>query len=165
MELFLVRHAIAEPLRFPTVSRDEDRALTPEGRTRFRGAVEALLRMGIRLDGVWTSPLRRAVETADLLAPLLEGEVAKTELLAAPPSERLLARLDGECPALVGHEPWMSELLALLISGDPSEAGAFRFAKGAVAWLEGSPSPGGMQLRALWPPKTLAQLAVSSDGG
>ncbi|MEM7307074.1 MAG: histidine phosphatase family protein [Planctomycetota bacterium] len=160
MELFLVRHAIALPLGGsdgpPT---DSERPLSPLGRERFASAVWALRVMGVRLKRVEHSPLLRAVQTAELLKPLLDGPMEVSPDLVSPPDAAMLTRLRTDGTALVGHEPWMSGLLAQLCGGSGY---GVRFAKGAVAWLEGEPVPGGMQLRALWPAKTLALLRESS---
>lgn len=81
------------------------------------------------------------------------------ETLAMPPGERLLeelAKSETGRAALVGHEPWLSELIALLVVGDRGDGDArFELKKGAVAHLVGSPRPGGMRLVALMPPKLL----------
>ena len=54
--------------------------------------------------------------------------------------------------ACVGHEPWMSDTLALLTTGTP-DGTWLRFKKGAIAWLRGPPTPAAMELRALLPPR------------
>ncbi len=64
MPLLLVRHAVAEdahPLG------DEARALTAEGRAAFRAHARKLARL-TPMTGIVTSPLVRAVQTAELLA-------------------------------------------------------------------------------------------------
>ena len=70
--------------------------------------------------------------------------------------------LRGERIAAVGHEPWMGELCAWLVTGDPDLGDRFPFKKAGVAMLEGTPEPGGCALRAIWPPKTLRRLASSA---
>ena len=157
MELFLIRHAIAAPrsLTLP----DADRPLTPQGRERFTQVVAGLQHLGIRLQQVHHSPWRRAVETAALLAPVLKGDLLPTQALARPPEAALLDEIDQSPAALVGHEPWMSELLAWLITGSLAAGAMFAFKKGGVAWLEGPLRPGGMVLRACLPPKVLRALA------
>ena len=156
MELYLVRHAIAEEA-LPG-QPDDTRPLSEEGVQRFREVVKGLKRLDIRFDRLYHSPKLRAVQTADLLKPALEGESEVTPYLAEPPSTKLLKTLQGTQVALVGHEPWMSQLCALLTLGDSEEAGAFVFKKGGVAHLEGHPKPGGMRLLALLTPKILRQL-------
>lgn len=157
MDLFVIRHAIAEERREGRV--DAERALTDKGKARFGRAVLGLRRLDVRFTEILTSPWRRASETADLLAPLSEREPLAVETLATPPGERLLEELtrsETGSVALVGHEPWLSELIAWLVVGDRDDGDPrFELKKGAVAHLEGSPRPGGMRLVSLMPPKLL----------
>ncbi|WP_038056715.1 SixA phosphatase family protein [Thermus amyloliquefaciens] len=161
MELFLVRHALALPPEGEGEEADDRRPLAPKGVRWFRKVVRGLESLGVALDLILTSPKRRALETAELLADLLEGETRVTPHLAAPPSEALLAEIPREGRvALVGHEPYLTELLAWLLLGDFLGAsarggleGRFLLKKGGVAWLEGEPRPGGMVLLALLPPR------------
>ena len=150
MDLFIIRHAIAED------GEDDDaRPLSPKGRRRFRETVSSLGKLGVKFDRVIHSPKVRAVQTADLLNPLIDGEKEASPLLAAPPSAALLSLIFGGVVAVVGHEPWLSTLLAWLVTGDETLGKAFELKKGAVARLDGSPTPGGMKLRALLPPAVL----------
>ncbi|WP_105317317.1 SixA phosphatase family protein [Thermus tenuipuniceus] len=161
MELLLVRHALALPPEGEGEEADHLRPLAPRGVRRFRKVVRGLRGLGVKLDLIVTSPKRRALETAEILADLLEGESWVSSHLAAPPSEALLAELPKEGRlAVVGHEPYLSELLVWLLLGDflgQSALGSledrFPLKKGGVAWLEGEPRPGGMVLRAFFPPK------------
>ena len=162
MELFLIRHAIAAP-RSPALP-DAERPLTRQGRERFAQAVAGLQRLGVRLRQVHHSPWRRAVETAALLAPVLQGDLLPTQVLTRPPEAALLHEIDESPAALVGHEPWMSDLLAWLVVGSPATGAGFAFKKGGVAWLEGPLRPGGMVLRACLPPKVLRALGGANSG-
>ena len=161
MELFLIRHAIAAP-RTPALP-DAERPLTREGRQRFAQAVAGMQHLGIRLQQVYHSPWLRAAETAALLAPVLQGDLSPTQALARPPDADLLHEINQTPVALVGHEPWMSELLAWLLTGSPAAGAMFAFKKGGVASLEGPLRPGGMVLRAYLPPKVLRALASYED--
>ena len=164
MELFLIRHAHALPVGGEGGPRtDAERPLSEEGRERFAAAVRALSALDLRFARVEHSPLLRAVQTAELLAPLLNGPSAVNEELTRVPGKSLLSSLGTDRTALVGHEPYLSQLLALLAFGEPRAASGVRFAKGGVAHLQGEPVRGGMQLRALWPARTLALLAVHDD--
>ncbi len=149
MQLFLIRHAAAVPRR-PRLD-DADRPLTPKGRRRWHRAVRGLERLGLSFDRLYHSPWLRAVETADALIGVLEGESVVTHELAHSPTPMLLERLEGERVALVGHQPWLGELVSLLLFGHTRHAERFSLKKGAVAWLQGEPRPGGMTLRALLP--------------
>ncbi len=159
MRLWIVRHA---PAVDPTAELpDAARALTPKGRERFATAVRGLRRLNASFDLIVHSPLLRAVQTAELLAPLNKGTMQVAPELALEPSEDLLAVCTGQSVALVGHEPHVSTTVAWLTCGWESlgPTGAVLFKKGAVACLEGELRPGRMQLRGLWQPGVLRKLA------
>lgn len=160
MELFLVRHAHALPVGSGGAHTDAERPLSDQGRARFSSAVRTLEALGVRFARVEHSPLLRAVQTAELLAPLAEGPMVENRGLTEEPDKRFLADLGTDRTALVGHEPYLSQLLALLAFGEQRASSGLRFAKGGVAHLQGEPVRGGMQLRALWPAKTLSLLST-----
>ncbi len=161
MELFIIRHAIAVPGSM--LLADADRPLTPKGRARFSQAVMGLQRLKIHFDRLYHSPWLRAVETAELLAPVLDGKAVCIPALARAPSQALLDALVGERVALVGHEPWMGELVAWLTTGAPPDGSVFAFKRGGIAWLEGQPQPGRMVLQAFLPPKVLRELGEGAS--
>lgn len=158
MLLYLVRHAVAaepSPLR-----PDALRPLTPAGERKFAAAVRGAERLGWRCDRVYHSPLLRAVQTAALLRPLARGPLTSLPDLARPPDVELLARLEGERVAVVGHQPFLGDLLAWLSTGDPAQGSRFPLKKGSFAVLAGPLRPGAMELRALVPPKLLRRLGA-----
>jgi phosphohistidine phosphatase len=158
MELYVIRHAIAED-----AAPDQDdaaRELTPEGEKKLKTEVKGLRELGWVFDRVLTSPWVRARRTAELLAPVSECKLEETPLLAMSPTQELLALLgeSGQQVAIVGHEPWLTELIQWLTLADPYR-NSLSLKKGGVAHLEGAPVPGAMKLRALLPPKILRSLA------
>lgn len=161
MEIFIIRHAIA--IERSLAMEDSVRPLTEKGRRRFTAAVRGLARLGIQLDHVFHSPWLRAVQTAELLAPITRGPLETTELLADDPDPDVLAlaaSLDSDARvAFVGHEPWMGDLLSLCLTGSIRYGEALPFKKGAVAWLTGEPRPGALELTAMLPPRPLRRLA------
>ena len=156
MHLFVVRHAIAEE-RQPD-QQDPDRALTKDGERKLRAAVRGMRALEWRFERVLASPWARAARTAELLAPVSEQAPIVTELLCQPPRKELLALISegsGATTAVVGHEPWLGELVALLAFGDGRHGEALELRKSGVVWLEGTVVPAGMLLRAIVPPKLL----------
>src|SRR5919197_1516290 len=149
MELFVIRHAIAVPGSM--LLADADRPLSPKGRKRFSQAVLGLQCLKVRFDRLYHSPWIRAVDTAELLAPVLDGTAVCSPALARAPSQDMLDALVGARVALVGHEPWMGELVAWVATGALLHGSAFAFKRGGVAWLEGQPQPGRMVLQAFLP--------------
>jgi phosphohistidine phosphatase len=165
MELLIIRHAIAEERTAD--QPDAARALTRKGRRKFRKVVRGLDALGVELGTVLHSPWRRAAETAALLRPLIAGDAGAalqaTDALCATPAAplvELIAGTDGPLPvAVVGHEPWLGELVALLVAGDVARGGRFPLKKGGVVRLTGTPRAGAMELRAALPPAVLRALA------
>jgi phosphohistidine phosphatase len=161
MHLLVIRHAIAEA-RAPHED-DAGRPLTTAGERRFKGVVRGLRKLGWRFDRVLTSPWLRAARTAELLAPISAEAPVRTDLLVQTPRADLVSLIAASstlakkrrATAVVGHEPWLGELVAWLVFGDTRHAHAMVLKKGGVVWLDGTPTPGGMMLRAHLPPRVL----------
>lgn len=153
-----MRHAIAAARGEPEF--DGARPLLPKGRKRFEAVIERMHAAGVRLDAVYHSPLTRAVQTAEYLEDLSVGDAAprhEADFLLTSPQDFDFSRLpiEGERVALVGHEPFLSELLAFLVTGDAALGHHFPFKKGGFAWLQGEPTAGGAVLKTLVAPKWL----------
>jgi phosphohistidine phosphatase len=155
MHLYVIRHAAAADAA--PGQDDASRALTADGERRFRKAVKGMRAMDLWFDRVLTSPWLRATQTAALLEPISDGRPIVTDLLARPPTADLFAAITApdDATAVVGHEPWLGELIAWLAFGDPRRGEALLLKKGSVTWLEGTVVPGGMMVRAMVPPKLL----------
>ena len=158
MQLFVIRHAIAED-RSPDQD-DATRDLTWEGVRKMRKVVRGLRALDLELPCVLTSPWTRALKTAHLLAPVAKAAPVATDLLCQSPRAELLAMIaeKGETTAVVGHEPWLSELVAWLAFGDARHGEALCLKKGCVVELEGSVVPGGMTLISILQPDVLRSL-------
>ena len=70
MEIYLLRHGIAEDRS--TTGRDPDRRLTDEGRAKLRRVLERAHQAGVRPSLILSSPYRRALETAEIMAAKLK---------------------------------------------------------------------------------------------
>ena len=116
MKLTIIRHAIAVPSGTEGVA-DDERPLTDKGRRRFEEVARGLAEICECPDVLLTSPLPRAVETAEIAARAW-GDVTPTSepALAEGSVDRILAVLAQQAPdqhvAIVGHEPTLSALLA-----------------------------------------------------
>ncbi len=135
MEIYLLRHGIAEDAR--PGSPDSDRALTREGREKLGRVLKRAREAGVAPSLILSSPYRRAMETGQIAAEVLEyrGEIVRTSSLvpnASPAAawEELRSRGGDEAILLASHEPLMSSLLAHLL-GAPSLQTDFK--KGALA--------------------------------
>lgn len=142
--IYIVRHAIAEDVSHS--GRDEDRALTTEGRKKMKRAARGLATLGVAPAALLASPLVRAQQTAEIVAETLPRLAIETcDLLAPGVDERALTRLMNGAYAdrdvmLVGHEPDLGELLSFWLTG--SRGGVeTRFKKGAVACIASGTLP------------------------
>lgn len=114
MDLFLLRHAEAGE-----AARDEIRELTEHGHAQARAVAAGLAWLAPDLDAVFSSPLPRAMQTAQPAGAALGLHVDASDALAAgrAPEEALaLLAGRGESVLLVGHEPQLSGI-ALLVTG------------------------------------------------
>ncbi|HZO81572.1 MAG TPA: phosphohistidine phosphatase SixA [Candidatus Binataceae bacterium] len=123
MILYILRHGIAEDGP-PAGGDDGARRLTARGRDKVRAAAVGMRALGLKLDALLTSPLVRAAETAELVAAAWSN---------APKPETLAALATGVSPAetvsalksyerhdqvmIVGHEPGLSSIASLLLTG------------------------------------------------
>jgi phosphohistidine phosphatase len=121
MIVHLVRHAEAVE-QSPEIP-DEQRFLTSRGRTRFRKVAVSLRKSGIHPDLILTSPLIRAVQTAEILAQALKfkGELQVAPQLAHGFQAQQFYELLAQFPrakeiALVGHEPELGALTRSLLA-------------------------------------------------
>lgn len=109
-----------------------------------------------------TSPLLRARQTADLAAEAWGGLEPEVLDALVDGDWRLIRGAVGpldteDTVALVGHEGWMSELLAKLVGSTTPRA--FRFRKGGVALVELLPhKPNRGTLEWFIPPRVLRKL-------
>jgi phosphohistidine phosphatase len=136
MKLILVRHAEAVELGADGVATDFDRPLTELGRRQASALAAALKARGVQPQAILTSPLVRAVQTAEpLAAELTPGTPAAVNdwLVIGELRPKKLTRAAAEVGSvvvLVGHQPDMGEYLEWLLgpAGDN-----IKFAKAAAA--------------------------------
>jgi phosphohistidine phosphatase len=114
MEVYLLRHGIAAEGH-----PDSARALTEEGREKLR---KVLKRCGAKPSLILSSPYRRALETAEVAAAVLEytGEIERAQALTPDGSapdvwEEIRIRKNEDAILLASHEPLMSATVAYLL--------------------------------------------------
>lgn len=121
MQIYVLRHGIAEDVK-PGGS-DADRELTSEGRKKLRDVLRAASNADVKPDVVVSSPLVRAMQTAEIAMEVLDY---KDDLLQ---SEALVPSSDPESVwdeirvhhqatqlMIVGHEPLLSRVVAFLLN-------------------------------------------------
>ncbi len=149
MRLLLIRHARAvSNHNLP----DAERPLTKEGRCEFERVAQDVIGMGATPECIFHSPARRTTETASILAaasrlPAHALNMATWLALGNCCQDVLpmLAQLSVDVTALVGHEPIMSSLTAMLMGG-----GRVSFSPGTSACLEFDKAIEVGQGRLLW---------------
>jgi phosphohistidine phosphatase len=157
MKLYVMRHGSAEEHAESGV--DGDRALTGPGRDRVRAVAKVLVDAGEAPIRILTSPLVRAVQTAEIVAIVTklgerEGVVEASRDIAPGGDGATLARrlaVEGRKRVmLVGHEPDLSTIVGRLL-------GEFDrpFDKSMVVGLHIPADAGPVRLRFVLEPKTL----------
>ena len=166
MDVLVVRHGIALP-REDAVRQgmlDRDRPLTDKGRTRMKRIGRGLAKQTPGVVALITSPLRRAMETSEILAKAY-GDLEQTETAAllpdAEPSElaHFLAESATESPvAVVGHEPHLGCWTSYCLTGDARSIA--RLKKGGACLIRFEDAPGPAKGRLLWllPPSVLRHM-------
>ena len=143
MLVLLMRHAQAAEQDADAYPDDSLRPLVPKGRRAQRRMSRQLVKAGLTPARVYSSPWLRAWQTARVV--LRETGIGKElripcPALAAPPDVDALRAEIGETGAdeiigLVGHEPWMSGLAGLLLTGRENVP-PIDFAKSGIMGIE-----------------------------
>jgi len=164
MKLFLMRHGIAVEFGAPSGERDSERPLTTEGRRKVKQIAKVLADLEAIPDVIFTSPLVRARQTAEIMATVLRRKQRlhiNPHLACSGNVRKLIAdvnKLHGQAESvmLVGHEPDLSSLASLLLTGNASGA-AIEMKKGSLCVLEADALRTGKCAKLLWlaPPKLL----------
>ena len=142
MNLFLLRHGLAVEPGTAGFENDASRPLTPKGKLQLRIIVAVMRVMELRFEVIWSSPLVRARQTAEMVAKDLKArrqlELVE-ELSPGGDAVKLIKKLRALKPApknilLVGHEPDLSELISRFVTG--KTGAGFALKKAGLAKLE-----------------------------
>lgn len=167
MLLYLMRHGIAALRDDPVFTNDHERPLTGEGLRKTRDVARGMRRMGLEFDLVFTSNLKRARQTADIVAAELglQPSALRVSRLLEPGVSPLsfFRELEGvkDTPAVlvVGHEPNLSEMLSLLTTGDVNGLSVeVKKASLALVEVDGFPPDGSAALQFLLQPRHLREI-------
>jgi phosphohistidine phosphatase len=163
-ELYFLRHGVAADREGWDLS-DDERPLTEEGIEKMVREVKGLKKIKFSPEVLISSPLARAVQTAQIVKTHLlhpdKIEIEETLKPGGSLSEFLkkIRKRKEESFLLVGHEPSMSLWVQSLL-GIPG-AGGVRLKKGGLCHLVWDPdvSPPRAELISLLPPRVLRQMA------
>jgi len=157
-QIILLRHAHAEP---PAGGQsDESRPLTDGGVSEAQAAAAWLKSHGAEPDVVLCSPSVRTRETATRVLETLGSEsesVMDARIYEATPGDLIQVleeHGDADCLLVVGHNPGLETLVALLTDGTSDQGRGMP--PGAIAWLhvdgDAPIEPGSASLRHFWWP-------------
>jgi phosphohistidine phosphatase len=164
MDVLIVRHAIAFDRDRHRWRDDAGRPLSPAGIRRARKAAAGLKKLTPRPQRVFTSPLARAKQTAQILTDVA-GWPAAEEVPQLSPGEpalavlALLSKNRSKLTAVVGHQPGLGHLLAACLLGGAGSI-PIEMKKNAVACVsfDGQPRAGQAALKWLATPRMLRGL-------
>jgi phosphohistidine phosphatase len=154
--LYFLRHGKAGEAR---AFDDDARELTARGEAELEAAAPLWQRLNLRPEVVLSSPLPRALRTAELFCAAVGGTPEIDDRLRPGAGWGELARAMADHPAarrvmFVGHEPDLSSAIALLTG-----AASVRMRKGGLACIEfyGVPEPGTGEVAWLLDPDLYAE--------
>jgi phosphohistidine phosphatase len=134
MEIYLLRHGLAVARGTPGFKNDAQRPLTAKGKKQLQRVGRAMAALNLDFDVILTSPFRRARETAEIVATALKARKKaqnRLKVCASLAADRKPTGLIRSLPEmnpppqsvlLVGHEPFLSELISRLTTGGPDLA-------------------------------------------
>jgi len=141
MNLYLLRHGIAVEPDTLEYSHDADRPLTSEGERKLGLIADAMRALDLAFDLILSSPYVRARQTAEIIAEAFSArkklEFDHSLACGGDPKE-LVEHLKRRQPPLehvllVGHEPYLSGLVSLLVTGNANSRVVFK--KGGLCKL------------------------------
>lgn len=165
MKLVLIRHAIAEDREdfAQTGESDDARPLTDSGRKKMKRTVRGLREL-VNLDVLATSPLVRAMQTAQIVSGGYDNMPPVVTDVLSPGAEfddflDWLRRLDdAETVAAVGHEPHLSSLASWLLTGDGRAILSMKKGSALLLEFDGELRAGGARARWFLTPAQLRQI-------
>jgi phosphohistidine phosphatase len=168
MILYFLRHASAGTSML-NPKKDERRPLDEEGILQARYIGRMLATLDVQVEHIVSSPLKRCLQTASLVANELAFEAAvQTNDALRPDAEfeqfqaMLAAFKKYDALMVVGHNPSLTEFLSKTVAGSAGSA-HIEFKKGAVAKIDLSGRMG--TLHWLVTPKIARSLQTSLKTG
>ncbi len=149
MQLYFLRHGEAD---WPGWTKpDDERPLTDFGKKEARQVAKFLNRLKVKPDLIVTSPLPRALQTAEAAKEELKTKLCQDEALepgfGIGELSAVLKRHRSKVLMLVGHEPDFSSVISALTGG------FIKMSKAGVALIDIDPETEKGRLLWLFPPK------------
>lgn len=149
MQLYFLRHGEAD---WPGWTKpDDERPLTDFGKKEVRQVAKFLNRLKVKPDLIVTSPLPRALQTAEVAAEELKTKLRQDEAIepgfGISELSTVLKRHRSKALMLVGHEPDFSSVISALTGG------FVKMSKAGVALIDIDPETEKGRLLWLFPPK------------
>jgi phosphohistidine phosphatase len=145
MNLYLMRHANAGIARGNSLL-DAKRSLIKEGKEQCMLMARVLSALNVQVDAILSSPLKRALQTAQFVGTELgyDGKVEISQALApdadyAAFQDMLANYADREGVLVVGHNPNLFQFLGHMITGNGGAS--IRLRKGSVARIDFASHP------------------------
>ena len=167
MNIYILRHGLAVEPGSSGFTKDSERPLTPKGERKVRKIGKAFEKLELSFDCILSSPYIRARQTARIVADSLDAgkKLDLSEALTPGGSPRkLIEEINGRKPKpenvlIVGHEPYLSELVSNLLSGDVDVAVTMK--KGGLCKLTADELRPGQCARLEWllTPKQMCLMA------
>ena len=155
MHLYIVRHGVAAPA---ATGGDAARELTHQGRLLLKHQCTALAAAQIPVEALLHSPLVRARQTAELLAPAFQCEPEPERLMAPGVTVDDLAEIAGRYSddahvMVIGHQPDLGRLVKRFTQAD------VRVVEGIIMVVDvrSFTSPRGF-ISGIYHPETLARI-------
>lgn len=162
MNVYLMRHGIAEPLGEGNQFQDSGRALTSEGRRKVLEVSKGLRKLQVDFQLVASSPLVRARETAEVVVEVLKirqpiqlWDELGTGFSVPPLLKKLESCSSLNSVLLVGHQPDLGYLASYLVFGNSLVSLDFR--KGGICCIQVADFPPQLTAQLVWmlPPRLL----------
>ncbi len=125
MELYILRHGEAGK-RLQSTIKDSERGLTVAGQEEIVQIAKGVMRLGIKLNFIAASPLKRAYQTAAIIAKQLDVKRSNIEQWQELQPEgrrdemyhRLAQFKQDSSIMVVGHEPYLSTMISEIVFGN-----------------------------------------------
>lgn len=160
VQLYLIRHAIAEVRDAERWPEDSERPLSRVGVRHFKSVAAGIARVAPLPQAVLSSPWLRCWQTAQMLSGIgwRAPEVLPSLIPGGDPQASVAALPEEGSVAMVGHSPDLQRLASLLLLGD-EDLLSVEMKKGAIIAIEVDRAAGRGVLKWHVPPRLLRRLA------